>query len=80
MTPSTDHPDSSEDSEGSTSEVPGLSGRRTCCDAAMQRPRKTNEVGLHIEGEETMFCCLTKETHQPRLQCETARFLGQPQD
>ena len=29
-----------------------------------------NEVGLHVEGEETMSCCLTKETHQPCLKCE----------
>ena len=33
-TPSTDCPDSSEDSEGSTSAGPRLSGRRAYCDAA----------------------------------------------
>ena len=68
-----------------------MSGRRACCGAAtnanvtnhrlctvrlIQRPRKTNEVGLHVEGEgmmqRTHLVFLTKETHQPCLRCGTA--------
>ena len=56
-TPSTDNPDSSEDSGNSTNTVLWLSGRRACCDAATD--------------EEDTSCCLTKETHQPSLKCET---------
>ena len=41
-----------------------------------------NEVSLRVEGQETMSCRLTKETHQPCLKCvesETAELEAREQ-